>query len=152
MADRVSWKSRGLPRAALRPAANAGSPNRAPRWRLLALLVLACLASACENRDRRTAVQLTGGNPDRAASAIRKYGCGSCHTIPGIDGASALVGPPLNRLGRRSYIAGHLANNPDTLVRWIRHPHSFKQTTAMPEMGVGEQEARDIAAYLYTLQ
>jgi cytochrome c1 len=51
-----------------------------------------------------------------------------------------------------AYIAGHLANNPDTLVAWIRHPHRFNQVTAMPEMGVGEQEARDIAAYLYTLQ
>ena len=63
-----------------------------------------------------------------------------------------LVGPPLTRLGRRSYIAGHLSNNPDTLIRWIRHPHSFKQETAMPEMGVGDQDARDIAAYLYTLR
>jgi hypothetical protein len=42
--------------------------------------------------------------------------------------------------------------SPDTLVAWIRHPHRFNQVTAMPEMGVGEQEARDIAAYLYTLQ
>ena len=67
--------------------------------------------------------------------------------------------PPLARLGRRSYIAGclayiagHLANHLDTLVAWIRHPHRFNQVTAMPEMGVGEQEARDIAAYLYMLQ
>jgi cytochrome c len=114
-------------------------------------LLLACLASGCENHARRTAVQITGGDPDRAAAAIRKYGCGSCHTIPGIDGANALVGPPLTSFSRRSYIAGHLSNNPDLLIRWIRHPHGFKQETAMPEMGVGEQDARDIAAYLYTL-
>jgi cytochrome c len=117
-----------------------------------ALLLLACIASGCENHVRRTAVQITGGDPDRAAAAVRKYGCGSCHTIPGIDGANAVVGPPLNSFSRRSYIAGHLSNNPDLLIRWIRHPHSFKQETAMPEMGVGEQDARDIAAYLYTLQ
>jgi cytochrome c len=119
---------------------------------LHALLLLACIASGCENRVRRTAVQITGGDPDRAAALVRKYGCGSCHTIPGIDGANAVVGPPLNSFSRRSYIAGHLSNNPDLLIRWIRHPHSFKQETAMPEMGVGEQDARDIAAYLYTLQ
>ena len=116
------------------------------------LLALACLAAGCENHVKRTAMQITGGDPDRAASAVRKYGCGSCHTIPGIDGANAVVGPPLTRLGRRSYIAGHLSNNPDTLIRWIRHPHSFKQETAMPEMGVGDRDARDIAAYLYTLR
>jgi cytochrome c1 len=119
---------------------------------LCAVLLLAWCAAGCEDHVKRTAMQITGGDPDRAAVAIRRYGCGSCHTIPGIDGAHAVVGPPLTSLGRRSYIAGHLSNNPETLIRWIRHPHSFKQQTAMPEMGVGEQEARDIAAYLYTLQ
>jgi cytochrome c len=123
-----------------------------PARHLMIWVVLASLASGCEDRVKRTAMQITGGDPARAAAAVRKYGCGSCHTIPGIDGANAVVGPPLDRLGRRSYIAGHLSNNADVLIRWIRHPHSFKQQTAMPEMGVGEQEARDIAAYLYTLQ
>jgi cytochrome c len=126
--------------------------SRTHRALPLLLLMLAAVALACENHVRRTAEQITGGNPDSAAAAVRKYGCGSCHTIPGLDGANGLVGPPLERLGRRSYIAGHLANNPDTLVAWIRHPHRFNQVTAMPEMGVGEQDARDIAAYLYTLQ
>jgi cytochrome c1 len=116
------------------------------------LPILLCAAAACENHVRRTAEQITGGHSDRAAIAVREYGCGSCHTIPGIDGANGLVGPPLTRLGRRTYIEGHLANNPETLVAWIRHPHRFNHVTAMPEMGVGEQEARDIAAYLYTLQ
>src|SRR3954454_2417453 len=82
---------------------------------LFACVLLACLATACENHVKRAAAQITGGDPDRAASAIRRHGCGSCHTIPGIDGANAVVGPPLNSLGRRSYIAGHLSNNPDTL-------------------------------------
>jgi cytochrome c len=126
--------------------------SRTHRALPLLLLMLAAVGLACENHVRRTAEQITGGNPDRAAAAVRKYGCGSCHTIPGLDGANGLVGPPLERLGRRSYIAGHLVNNPDTLIAWIRHPHRFNRVTAMPEMGVGEQDARDIAAYLYTLQ
>ena len=110
------------------------------------------VAAACEDHVGRTARQITGGDPARAVAHIRKYGCGSCHSIPGIDGARAVVGPSLDRLGSRSYIAGHLPNDPPTLIRWIRHPHSFGQQTAMPEMGVGEQEARNIAAYLYTLR
>jgi cytochrome c1 len=118
---------------------------------ILAVLAL-CSTAGCDDRAGRTARQITGGEPTRAAAAIRKYGCGSCHTIPGIDGATAVVGPPLERLGSRSYIAGHLSNDPETLIRWIRHPHSFGQVTAMPEMGVGDQDARDIAAYLYTLR
>jgi len=118
----------------------------------LLLLLLAIATVACDDHAKRTAMQITGGDPARAAAAVRKYGCGSCHTIPGIDGAHAIVGPPLERFSRRSIIAGHLSNNPDTLIRWIRHPHGFGQETAMPEMGVREQDARDIAAYLYTLQ
>jgi cytochrome c len=117
---------------------------------VLAALALGC--AACEDQVGRTARQLTGGDPDRAPAAIRKYGCGSCHTIPGIPGAHAVVAPPLDRFGVRSYIAGRVNNDAATLIRWIQHPHSIDSKTAMPEMGVGSQDARDIAAYLYTLR
>ena len=49
-------------------------------------------------------------------------------------------------------IAGKLANTPDNLVRWIRQPKTVKPLTAMPDMGVSEGDARDMAAYLATLQ
>lgn len=119
-----------------------------------AVVYFAILAATvgCDRDTRRAAEQLTGGNPDRAPAAMRRYGCTSCHTIPGVDGASAAVGPPLSAFGRRSYIAGHLSNDAQTLVRWIRRPHSLDPRTAMPEMGVTDQDARDIAAYLYTLR
>ena len=91
------------------------------------------------------ALQLRGGELNRARAAVEL-------NLARAAGANALVGPPLTSFSRRSYIAGHLSNNPDLLIRWIRHPHGFKQETAMPEMGVGEQDARDIAAYLYTLK
>jgi cytochrome c1 len=83
---------------------------------------------------------------------MRRYGCTSCHTIPGVAGANGVVGPPLARFARRSYIAGHLSNDATTLVRWIRHPHALDGRTAMPEMGVSDGDARDMAAYLYTLR
>jgi cytochrome c1 len=108
--------------------------------------------AGCENRVDRTARQLTGGDPQRAAALIQRYGCGSCHTIPGVAGAHAVVGPPLDRFALRSYIAGHLNNDAGTLVQWIQHPRRLDDRTAMPEMGVTEQDARDIAAYLYTLR
>jgi cytochrome c2 len=95
---------------------------------------------------------LTGGDPDRGVNAIGRYGCGSCHTIPGIRGANALVGPPLNRIARRSYLAGEVQNTPANMVRWIQHPQRIEKGTVMPEMGVTENDARDIAAYLYTLR
>lgn len=84
--------------------------------------------------------------------AIGRYGCGSCHTIPGIRGANVLVGPPLTRIASRSYLAGEIQNTPTNMVRWIQHPRQIEKGTVMPEMGVTETDARDIAAYLYMLR
>jgi len=96
------------------------------------------------------ATMLTGGDPARAPLLIDRYGCGSCHTIPGIAGANATVGPALEGIAGRVYIAGVLTNTPDHLVRWIQDPKAVDPLTAMPVLGVREQEARDIAAYLYS--
>ena len=93
-----------------------------------------------------------GGDAHRGRAAIRKYGCSTCHTIPGLGGPQGLVGPPLTSMGARMYLAGALANTPENLVRWIRHPQEVRRPNVMPDMGVTEQDGRDIAAYLYTLQ
>lgn len=82
---------------------------------------------------------------------MRAYGCHSCHTIPGVAGAEAVVGPPLTGWAERVYIGGRVANTPENLVRWIMDPHAIDQATAMPDVGVSEADARDIAAYLFTL-
>jgi mono/diheme cytochrome c family protein len=97
-------------------------------------------------------LEVAGGDPRRAASRIDYYGCGSCHTIPGVRRAEGLVGPPLSGLRERTYIAGVLVNTPDNLVRWIRFPREVDPRTAMPDMGVSEADARDIAALLYSLR
>jgi cytochrome c1 len=69
--------------------------------------------------------------------------------IPGIEGANASVGPPLYEMAERSLIAGNLPNTPDNLVLWIQHPQQIEPGSDMPEMGISEPVARDIAAYLY---
>ena len=94
---------------------------------------------------------LTGGDARRGPPAIAKYGCGGCHTIPGIEGARGLSGPPLTKFGQRTFVAGQLRNTPGNLTKWLQHPHRVEPGTAMPEMGVTPADARDIAAYLYTL-
>lgn len=111
-------------------------------------------ASACDSGKAAAseAEALTGGNVDRGKVAIGKYGCGSCHTIPGIEGAEATVGPPLNSIAVRGYLAGHLSNSPDNMMKWIQHPQRIDPQVVMPEMGVTDQDARDITAYLYTLR
>ncbi len=80
---------------------------------------------------------------------IINYGCGTCHTIPGIPGADGAVGPALVRLYERSNIAGHLPNTEQNLIEWIRFPQEVEPGVDMPDMGVTETSAQEIAAYLY---
>jgi cytochrome c1 len=108
-------------------------------------------ASACGGSDRNPNQVVTGGDPDVGKREIVQHGCGSCHEIPGVKGADGLVGPPLTKFGRRSFIAGELANTPDNLIRWIRDPKNVEPGTDMPDLGVTTQEARNIAAYLERL-
>ena len=92
-----------------------------------------------------------GGNPRAGKVAIQAYGCGSCHTVPGVRGADGLAAPPLTRFADRSFIAGEASNTTDNLIRWIQAPESIESGTAMPNLGVTAGVARDMAAYLYTL-
>jgi cytochrome c len=95
---------------------------------------------------------VTGGEPERGLELIGRYGCGACHDIPGVRGASATVGPPLGGIALRSYLAGQLSNTPENMRRWIQQPQHVEPGTAMPDMGVTDEHARDITAYLYTLR
>lgn len=118
----------------------------------LALLLFTLPAACGGDRQRQARAMSGGGEPARGAAAIRSYGCGSCHQIPGVAGAAGLVGPPLADWLQRASVAGQLPNTPENLVRWIQHPQGQRPGTIMPEMSVTEGDARDIAAYLYTLQ
>lgn len=80
---------------------------------------------------------------------IASYGCGACHTIPGIPGADGMAAPPLNKFYERSYISGEVPNTWDNLIQYIQHPQDIEPGTVMPDLGVKAEEAREIAAYLY---
>lgn len=92
------------------------------------------------------------GHPERGRQLIEGYGCGSCHMIPGIHDAKGLVGPPLIYFSERTMIAGELPNTQENLVLWIQHPRQVEPRTAMPDLGLDDDQAYDIAAYLYTLR
>lgn len=118
---------------------------------LMLLLLMASLGLvACEDKAAKAAM-VTGGNPDRGRMQAREHGCGSCHTIPGVPGATALVGPPLDKMAKRAYIAGTLPNTPSNLREWVAHPQKVKPNNAMPEVSMTDDDVRDITAYLYTL-
>jgi len=117
------------------------------------IILLACLLSACDESNDRHVTQLTGGgDPNKGKAAIRVYGCSSCHTIPGVYGADALVGPPLDHVGSRNFIGGVAQNTPQNLIDWVQNPRAIDSKTAMPNLHVSLSDARDIASYLYTLR
>ena len=99
----------------------------------------------------------------QGVQVILQRGCGSCHTIPNIPGASGTIGPNLGAhddvppLSGRNMIAtypsGTVPNNSvDDLAKWILDPPSLKPGTAMPKLGLSQDEATAAAAYLYSLQ
>jgi len=124
--------------------------RRSGGLRIALCAVLSSVCAATLAGEPRYAIE--GADAARGAAALQQRGCPACHVVPGISGARGNVGPPLTRFGDRSYIAGMLDNTPGNLVRWLRHPQSIVPGNAMPDMDIGEAEARDIAAYLYTLR
>ena len=110
------------------------------------------LLATAINRSESPSVSTTTGDPHRGSGLFAYYGCTACHTIPGVHGADGVIGPPLIKMSRRGYVAGVMKNTPYNHVRWIQDPPAVDPLTAMPNLHVKPQDARDMAAYLYTLQ
>ena len=91
------------------------------------------------------------GDVKRGEERFAQYGCTSCHAL-GDTAPRGEVGPPLDHIATRSYIAGHFANNEIWMTQWIEHPPALKPGTAMPDLGVSRRDALDIAAYLATMK
>ncbi len=101
-------------------------------------------------RLREHAAAETQGDPRRGEAMFIQYGCGSCHSLKNARTATGMVGPPLDGIALRTIIGGHLANNPTNMEHWIQDPQHVSPGTAMPDLGVGADDARDITAFLYT--
>lgn len=114
----------------------------------VAVMLDACRAASGQPSDR----YVDGGDAERGRAAIAAYGCGSCHQIPGVAGARGMVGPPLDHWSQRRIIAGEVPNDPERLITWLTVPQAIEPGTAMPNMGVSDGTARDMAAYLYTIR
>lgn len=114
-----------------------------------ALFFLGLLAAGCV---KEPAIAVAGGDPARGKTLVDRYGCVACHYIPGAANQGANVGPPLTKIAHRGYIGGVIPNTPDHMVRWLQDPPAIDPRSAMPNMGISEAEARDIAAWLYTLE
>ncbi len=103
------------------------------------------LAYAFHRQNEHLAPTGYAGDPERGRALVTAYGCVSCHD-PG------QVGPPLQEMATRGYLAGRFPNVPGVMQQWLRDPQSLKPGTAMPNLGVTRRDADDIAAYLATLR
>jgi cytochrome c1 len=117
----------------------------------LATAAMLCLAG-CDGSGENAATLSVAGDPSHGAVLIGQLGCGTCHMIPGIAGAKGLVGPPLEHIGSRTIIAGLLPNTPENMQAWLKNPQAIVPGNAMPNMELKDDEAQDVAAYLYTLR
>jgi cytochrome c len=113
------------------------------------LIPLLCLALAACGEAQRPVLE---GDPERGKLLLRQFGCGACHTIPGVADARGKLGPPLDGVARRVYLGGVLPNSPQNMAAWIGAPQKFDPPTAMPNLQVAPEHARDMVAYLYTLR
>ena len=80
-----------------------------------------------------------------------RYGCGACHVIPRLPDAVGRVGPKLEDFRNQMYVAGVLMNTRPNLERWLREPRAVNPQTAMPDLGVTEEDARQMAIFLLTV-
>lgn len=120
---------------------------------IIPIALLACLTLlGCRVRENPPRRQVSGGEPAPGRQAFLKYGCGGCHFVPNVDRARGRVAPPLMAFSERAYVAGVISNTPENLIHWIMAPEEIAPRTAMPNLGVSEQDARDIAAFLYSLE
>jgi len=132
----------------------ADEPGRARAYRIAAvlppLLLLPLLLAGCDEqpRQRTRGLLAVQGDAKNGVQVVRDIGCGNCHIIPGISGADGVVGPSLAGIGRRVYLAGVLRNTPQNMILWLRTPQAVIHGNAMPDSGLSEGDARDIAAYL----
>lgn len=118
-----------------------------PYFCILLTALAACGAPFSELEPSRG-----GGDAQRGRAALAELECGACHVIPGVRGPRSHVGPPLAGFARSVYIAGRFPNTPDRLARWVRDAPALAPETAMPAVAMSEAQARDIAAYLLTLE
>lgn len=116
--------------------------------RACATVLVAAQLVACE-RGPDLGPRVHAGDARRGEAKLAQFECGACHIIPGIPGAFGRVGPTLDAYAKRAYVAGKFQQEPETLVRFLLDPPAMAPLTGMPAVGLSDQDARDIAAYLY---
>ena len=114
--------------------------------RYLPILALA-LISACSRQEKPADT----GDANHGKQLLGQYGCTACHIIPGVEG-KGMIAPSLDHVATRPIIATTITNTPANMMAYIQNPQLANPQNVMPNLSVKPEEARDIAAYLYTLK
>lgn len=117
------------------------------KWGVISLAWLLC-ACVDKTEPRRS---IMGADAARGLAVTQRVGCAACHVTPGVRWPKGRAGPSLKGFADRPMIGGRFPNRPDVLVAWLIDAPAMSSETAMPAMPLTQAEARDIAAYLYTL-
>lgn len=125
--------------------------SRRLRAVVAATVVVLAGNAGCGNGEQTPPAASPELSPELGKRIADRAGCGSCHRIPGILSAQGEVGPPLDGIANRAYLAGVVPNTFDNMVLWLARPETAVPGTAMPNVGLSEAEAENVAAYLYTL-
>jgi cytochrome c2 len=119
------------------------------------LLVSAGLAVACSSSAPQASSEPAAPLSAEAAAGrdlIVPRACGSCHRVPGVRDAVGTVGPSLAGIASRPKIAATVDNTPDNLKRWLLNPPAMKPGTSMPSLGLSDEDATKLTAFLETLK
>jgi cytochrome c1 len=100
---------------------------------------------------RLTPAPNVAGDPENGRRLFTAAGCAGCHTLPSVSAATGVSGPVLANVVLRPTLAGEaIAMTPENMARWLLDPSALKPGTAMPSVGLTDQQARDITAFLYS--
>ena len=93
--------------------------------------------------------QVEAGAPPGKALFLQK-GCVACHTIEGVS--SGTVGPNLTHEGSKDNIAGVLPMSKENLEKWLLNPPGVKPGTAMPNLGLSQDDVDKLSDYIQSLK
>ncbi|TVR70089.1 MAG: cytochrome c [Sphaerobacteraceae bacterium] len=123
-------------------------------WRRISVaavgLGMLAFAAGCGGDDPET-IEVDGGDPAIGEELVVSYDCASCHYIPGFPESSGHDAPGLQLWPNRAFVAGAAPNRPENVISFLMEPDSIQPGSGMPNLGISEEEARHIAAYLFTI-
>jgi cytochrome c oxidase subunit 2 len=100
---------------------------------------------------QKTAPAEPGGLAAEGKAVFARSACVGCHTIEGVS--AGILGPNLTHFGSRSVLAaGMWPNTPDNVAAWVKDPQRLKPGVKMPDLGLTDEQAQAVAAYLTSLK